>query len=304
MSNPSNKKLLLIVNPRSGKGGYKDCLAQVEYEIQQHGYVTTLVFTDCHGSATEIAAEHAAEYDRIVCMGGDGTLAETVTGLMRLPKADRVPLGYIPMGTTNDSASTFGISKNPVLAARTAVCGKPVPIDIGKSSSGYFTYVCAFGAFTEVSYETPQDTKNALGKLAYFLEALTRLPNLTHRRCRVEFDGGVVEGDYIFASVTNAYTVAGVLHLPDSIVSLQDGVFEVMLIRRPENVLDLGPTLSDIVTNNFTSEYVTMLHSKRVKFITAEPVAWTADGEGAGTHSIMTCENIPGAIEMMINIRE
>ncbi len=297
------KDLLLIVNPNAGRNGYRDCLSDVIYTLHKCGWRTLVRFTNARGDAPRIAAEEGVGYPRVVCMGGDGTLSETVAGIMRLPEASRPELAYIPMGTSNDSATTLGLSRDPLLAAYTAGCGRPIPLDIGRfGPEAYFTYVAAFGAFTEVSYETPQDQKNTFGWLAYAAEAMTRLPKLTHRQCRIEYDGGIVEGDFIFCAVTNARRVAGFIHLDDNAgVSLSDGLFEVVLIRTPESALQVGPIMSDVLANKFTSEYAMLLHSRRVKVTFREPTAWTLDGEGGGTYSEIVCENIPRAVNIIVN---
>ena len=294
--------MLLIVNPNAGRNGYESCLSEVLFTIHRSGYRTTVAFTNYRGDAPQIVAECGAEYDRVVCMGGDGTLSETVSGIMRLPAERRPELGYIPMGTSNDSATTLELSRDPAMAAYTAACGRPIPLDIGRfNGDSYFTYVAAFGAFTEVSYQTPQDQKNALGWLAYAMDAMTRLPNLTHRWTHIEYDGGVLEGDFIFCAVTNARRFAGFIRLDDSAgVSLSDGLFEVILIRTPETILQVGPIISDILNNSFSSEYAMLLHSRSVKFTFREPVAWTLDGEDGGTHQAVECENLQRSVSMIV----
>ncbi len=296
------KKLLLLVNPNAGKGGFRNGLGEVLLHFHRAGYRTTVAFTDKHGDAPRLAAEAAAEkYDRIVCVGGDGTLGETVSGLMSAEY--RPELGYIPMGTTNDSANTLGIRHDPVSAANTAANGEPMLLDVGRfNGERFFTYVAAYGAFTEVSYQTPQDQKNALGRLAYFLDGLGRLTNLTHRWTRVEYDDGVLEDDFIFCAVTNARSVAGVIHLKDDLgVSLNDGLFEVILIRTPESVLQLGTIVTDVLANKFESEYVTLLRSRKIRFLFRDPVSWTLDGEDGGVHREVLCENMHQAIRIVVN---
>ena len=293
------KKALLLVNPNAGKGGYRNNLGEVLLNFHRAGWTVTVTFTDKRGDAPAIAASQAADYERIVCVGGDGTLSETVGGLMGLAK--RPTLGYLPMGTTNDCAATLGIPHDPVQASRVAAAGRPVPFDVGRFNDRYFTYVAAFGAFTEVSYETPQDQKNALGKLAYFLDGVSRLPNLTHRWARVEYDDGVVEDDFIFCGVTNSRSVAGFIRLKDTLgVSVSDGLFEVILIRNPENMLQVGTVVTDLLANKFESEYVSMIKTSRVRFTLREPVNWTLDGEAGGSHAVVECENIPQAVQIMV----
>ena len=295
------RKLLLLINPNAGKGGFKAGLGEVLMTFHRAGFSTTVAFTDKRGDAPRIAARAAGEYDRIVCVGGDGTFSETVAGLMAVKT--RPEVGYVPMGTTNDCASTLGISQSAAEAAETAAFGRSIPFDVGCfNHEQYFTYVAAFGAFTEVSYQTPQDQKNALGRLAYLLDGISRLPNLTHRWARVEYDEGVLEDDYIFCGITNARSVAGLIHLKDSVgVSLSDGLFEVILVRNPENVLQVGTILTDILSNKFDSEYVTLLKSRTVRITLQEPVSWTMDGEDGGVHSQAYCENIPRAVRVLVN---
>ncbi len=295
--------LLLIVNPNAGRNGYREYLGDVLYTLHRCGWRVTVAFTNAHGDPTRIAAEESARYRRIVCMGGDGTLSETISGVMLLPQEKRPEVGYIPMGTSNDSALTLGLSRDPMLAAYTAATGRALPLDVGRfGSDRYFTYVAAFGAFTEVSYETPQDQKNSLGWLAYAIDAMNRLPNLTHRVCRIEFDDGMTEGDYILCAVTNTRRFAGFIRLDNtSGISLSDGLFEVILVRTPETILHVGPTFSDIMANNYNSEYVSLVHSRRVKFTFREPVSWSLDGEDGGYRSEVVCDNIQHAVQMMVN---
>ena len=295
------KKLLLLINPHAGKGGFRSGLGKVLMNFHQAGFQTTVAFTDRRGDAPRIAAEAAGEYDRIVCVGGDGTLGETVSGLMSVQR--RPELGYIPMGTTNDCAITLGISHDPAAASLTAARGKAIPFDVGRANGErYFTYVAAFGAFTDVSYETPQDQKNALGRMAYILEGLSRLPKLTHQWVRIEHDGGVLEDDYIFGAVTNSRSIAGVIRLNEAVgVSLSDGLFEIILIRTPETVLQLGTIVTDVLANKFDSEYVTLLRCRNAAFTFRDPVPWTLDGENGGVHTFVRCENIPHAIQMIVN---
>ena len=165
------KRMMLIINPMAGRSGYKTGFGEVMNILDSGGYLTTVYFTQGRGDATVMAAQHAAEYDTVACIGGDGTLSEGVSGLMQVPNPP--PLGYIPMGTTNDVASTLGLPKNATDAALRIVTGTPTAFDVGSfGDQSFFTYVAAFGAFTAVSYETPQNEKQALGHLAYVLEAM------------------------------------------------------------------------------------------------------------------------------------
>ncbi len=297
------KKLLLLINPHAGKGGYRHGLGEALMRFHRAGFSTTVAFTDRRGDAPRIAQAEAERYDRIVCVGGDGTLSETVSGLMAVER--RPEIGYIPMGTTNDCAASLGIPRDPVQAAGLAASGTAIPFDVGRFNvDRYFTYVAAFGAFTEVSYQTSQEQKNALGKLAYFLDGVGRLPNLTHRWTRVEYDGKTLEDDFIFGAVTNSRSVAGLIHLKDKGVSLSDGLFEVLLIRTPESVIQTGTIVADILANKFDSEYVALFKTDQVRFTFRDPVPWTLDGEDGGVHQQVECRNIPKAVQIVADPKE
>ncbi len=293
------KKLMLLINPNAGRGGYRFGMGDVLLAFHTHGWQTTVYFTDRSGDATRLAREEAGNYDRLVCIGGDGTLSETVAGLLECPEAPS--LGYIPMGTTNDVAHTLHLSSTPATAAITAAAGRPRPLDIGRfGPDAYFTYVAAFGAFTEVSYETPQTQKQALGRLAYILSGMAALGRISSRWARVEWDGGSLEDEFIFGCVTNSRSIAGLVKLKDIDDSaLADGLFEVILVKRPADALMLGNIVSDILANNFTGENVILLRSQRVRFQFREPTAWTRDGEAGGAHTDISFENIPSAIQIV-----
>lgn len=293
------KNLMLLINPNAGRGGYRFGLGDVLHSLHQNGWRSTVFFTDDSGDATALVRENAERYDRLVCIGGDGTLSETVSGLMQC--SQRPELGYIPMGTTNDVARTLHISSVPGHAAVTAASGRPRPLDIGRfGENAYFTYVAAFGAFSEVSYETPQNQKQALGRLAYILSGMASLGRLSARRARVEWDGGIVEDDFIFGCVTNSRSIAGLVKLKDiEDAALADGLFEVILVKKPADALMLGNIVTDILANNFTGENVLLLRSQKVRFSFQEPTAWTRDGEAGGEHTDIAFENIPSAIQIV-----
>lgn len=296
-------ELLLIVNPHAGRGGFRDTLSDVLYIFHRCGWRTMAAFTSGHGDPARIVREQGARFRRVVCMGGDGTLSETVSGIMRMEESVRPELAYIPMGTSNDCAATLGLSRDPAAAAYTAATGRPIPLDVGRfGEDRFFTYVAAFGAFTEVSYKTSQEQKNTLGWFAYAIDGINRLPNLTHRKCRIEYDGGVLEDDYILCAVTNTRRFAGFIRLDNtSGISLSDGLFEMILVRTPESILQVGPTFSSIMSNNYNSEFVSLVRSRQIRFSFQDPVDWTLDGEDGGTHAEVLCSNIRHAVQMIVN---
>lgn len=142
---------------------------------------------------------------------------------MRCPPEGRPPVGYIPAGTVNDFASSLGISKNMHEATATILSGEPFLCDVGAFGDRYFSYIAAFGAFTDVSYQTPQQSKNLLGRAAYFLEAILRLPAVKAYRMSVTHDGETVEGEFLFGMVTNATSVGGFKLRAGANISMNDG---------------------------------------------------------------------------------
>ncbi len=293
------KKLMLIANPFSGRGQAKISLMDIIREFNAADYAVT-VFTpdrDAGRSVTDLARDCSEGFDLLVCMGGDGTLSDTIAGLVS--GGSRVPLGYIPLGSTNDMANSLGLPKTPLAAARTIVRGTPVPYDVGYYDGKYFSYVAAFGAFTDVSYLTPQNLKNTFGHAAYIFSGLSSLPEINPVRTTVEYDDGVIEDSFIFGGVLNSTSMGGVLKLSESLVSLNDGLFEVLLIRNPLNAVELGTIVSDLLTQTYVSEKVVLLHTKKVRFRFHYPTALTRDGESGGLYMDVTMENLNHAVRIM-----
>ena len=289
---------MLLINPNAGKGGYRGVLGSVLERFCAAGWTPTVYFTQHAGHAPELVAERGMDFDRIACMGGDGTLSEVCAGVMRLP--ERRPIGYIPLGTSNDVAHTLGLSVRPFYAAIQAAGDKSVPFDVGQfNSDDYFTYVAAFGAFTEVSYATPQEAKQALGHLAYTLEGIRSLGTIRPYHCVLEHDGGVIEDDFIFGAVTNSTTVAGLVKLRDDMVSLNDGQFEVLLVKTPKDLIELGNLVGAVLNADFSGPLLSFFKSSRVHFRFTEPVAWTRDGENGGEHGDVTVRCCHPGVEIM-----
>ena len=274
------QRLLFVVNPNSGKGEMRhhivdcvDAFVRAEFEV-------TLYTTQKSGDATRIVMERGAEFDRIVCSGGDGTLNETVAGLMALK--EKPALGYIPSGTTNDFASSLKIPKNAIDATNLIIDGKPYHVDVGQFNDRYFTYVAGFGAFTEVSYSTPQVSKNTLGRLAYILEGIKSLHTLRPYSVTVKTDEQIISDKFIFGMVTNATTVGGFKGIIANDVGLDDGLFEIFLAKAPTNPIELQMTINELLVSPDTNKFITRFKAQRVEFISDEEIPWTLDGEFGG----------------------
>lgn len=293
------KKLMLIINPAAGRGGFKSGLGEALNLLDKGGFRTTLYFTSGRGDATEFAERFAADFDVVACVGGDGTLSEVFAGLMRIENPPM--LGYIPMGTANDVATTLGLPKNDTIgAARRIIEGEPHPFDVGGfGDNQYFAYIAAFGAFTEVSYATPQNQKKLLGHLAYVLQGMAALPRLESYNTRVEYDGGVFEGKLVYGSMSNSTSVAGIVRLRDEMVCLGDGESELVLVREPESVVGFGEIVDSVLSQRFDSDKLLILHTKQAKFTFDKPVAWTRDGEAGGEFQEIVLRNYKAPVKMI-----
>ena len=295
-----SKRLLFILNPRSGKGQIKEYLADILDIMIKAGYQVSVHVTQAGGDATTQTIEQAENYDRIVCSGGDGTLDEVVTGMMQLPEDKRKPIGYIPAGSTNDFGNSLGIDKNMLNAARISVSEKLFPCDIGRFNSDSFVYVAAFGLFTEVSYATSQDLKNVLGHAAYIIEGAKQLRDIPSFKMQVEYDGNVVYDEFIYGMITNSKSVGGFQGIIRGDIGLNDGVFEVTLIKTPRNPLELNEIIGFMTGIISDSDMVYSFQTKEIKITSSEEVPWTLDGEYGGTHTVVNIDDVHKALEIAI----
>ncbi len=294
------KKLLYIYNPAAGRRTAKASLSDVVEVFSRQGYEITVHPTQGRGDATRTVLEDGGGFDRVVCCGGDGTLNETVQGLLALPADKRPVLGYIPAGTTNDFSRTLELPRTLPELAEAAGAGTPRPIDVGEAAGRPFTYVAAFGLFTDVSYSTPQANKNLLGHFAYLLEGMGRLASIPSYHMKVSTRSGTeVEGDFIYGMVGNTVSVGGLVNLPRDKVLLDDGRFEVILIRQPKTAKDWQSILTALTTLELSKDgegAVVGFSAEEVTFTCDAPVAWTVDGEFGGEQQITTVKNLPRAL--------
>lgn len=293
------KKLLLIVNPCSGRAKMRGELLRVTEIFSNADFEVTVYPTKARGDATKRASLISEnEYDIIVVCGGDGTLNEVITGLMQA--GINCKLGYIPSGTLNEWSSGLNISRNIPQAARDIVNGKEITLDIGKFGSKYFSYTASFGAFTSASYSAPQEVKNVLGQAAYFFEGIKSLNNIKPVHLKFICDEREVEGDFLFGAVSNSMSVGGIVKFDESAVKLNDGEFEVLLIRKPDNILKLQPLVEGIIHQELDREGMEFFHTKEITVIGGEGLSWTLDGEFAEGSQTVKIQNIHNAINLIV----
>ena len=292
------KKMLFIMNPCAGLRRANRYLPEIIATFNAAGYEVTTYMTAHTGHGTEIAQSRAKDFDAVVCAGGDGTLNETVTGVLR-SGAD-VPIGYIPCGSTNDFAATMKLPGNVVQAAQAIVEGRPVAQDVGRFGDRYFSYVASFGAFTKTSYATPQNVKNALGHLAYILEGIQELRQIHSIHMRFEFDGQVVEDDFLFGAISNSTCVGGVLNLDPSQVDMRDGKFELLLIRMPKDVNELRECIQALRSQKYDCAAITFRSVSNLTIYPEAGVDWTLDGEKAEGDYRIEVENLHQAVRLLL----
>ena len=293
-------QLLFIYNPTSGTGQVKGALAPVLDVFTKAGWLTTSYPTQCKGDAVRVVRELGPRFDRVICAGGDGTLSETVSGLLKLKAPP--PLGYIPFGSTNDCATTLHLPRKPREAALVAAgTGVPVPIDTGRLNGRPFIYVAAFGAFTKVAYDTPQELKNTFGHLAYIFAGIASLPTIAPYHMRVEFDGQSLEDDFFFGMVSNSQSIGGLKPPKAERVVLDDGLFEVTLVKKPLKLADLTDGLQALVSLSPAerSGALVQLQARQLTFICEQPVPWTVDGEFGGSQTVNRVENCQKALNII-----
>lgn len=293
------KKLLFVVNGHSGKGQIKNKLLDIIDIMIKEGYHVQVHTTQEREDATKVVREQAKYYDLVVCSGGDGTLDEAVTGMMQ--SEVRTPLGYIPAGSTNDFANSLEIPKDMIQAAKTAVLGVPFSCDVGEFNGDYFIYVAAFGIFTDVSYATSQELKNALGHVAYILEGAKRLHTIKSYHMRVEYDGNEIEGDFLLGMITNSTSVGGFKNMTGKDVKLDDGLFEVTLIHKPKIIIELNTIIASLTNLKDETDLIDSFRADSVKFYSEEEIPWTLDGEFGGDHKEVQIKDHCKAVDIMIN---
>ncbi len=293
------KTLLLIMNPTSGQRRAARFLAEIVALFSGYGYENIVYMTAARGDGTRIAAENAHRADLVVCVGGDGTLNEVIAGVRAAGKA--VPIGYIPAGSTNDFATSLRLSSNVIQAARDIMEGKPQPLDIGSFNGRFFSYVASFGAFTEASYSTPQSVKNALGHLAYVLEGVKELANLHPVRLRAAANGETYEADYLYGAISNATSIGGILTMDPTQVDLNDGLFEVTLIRNPKDLFELSEIVYALTTRQYgDTPLIDFFTASELTITTEEEVPWTLDGEFEKSAPEIVVRNVHSAISLML----
>lgn len=299
MAQATNKKMLLVVNPVSGKKMAKQYMMRMINRFDQAGYNVTACCTQINKNAYDIVKNRGREFDIVVCCGGDGTLKETVCGIMELGLD--IPVGYLPMGSTNDFAHSMNIPTDVFEAVEAIINGEPKPVDIGKFGDENFIYVAGFGNFTAISYSANQKLKNVLGKNAYYLQAVKEFFRMKPFHARVEADGEFFEGDYFYGEASNSYSIAGMPVLHNMGVEFDDGKHELILVEMFKSPMDILRLANDMVHKTVADNpSVIIRHCDHIKFMFDEPTPFTLDGEFGGEHLEVEAKTLKHAVKIMV----
>ena len=291
------KKVLFVMNPCAGMRKANKCLPEILSVFSGAGFDIHIHITQAPGDGEQVIRQRAGEMDLVVCCGGDGTFNEAVSGLLR--SGAKVPLGYIPAGSTNDFAGSLSLPTDPVEAARRIVAGTPREYDVGCFGDRYFTYVASFGAFTRASYATPQNVKKALGHTAYILEGIQELSQLRSVPVRLEVDGQIIEDRFLFGAICNSTSVGGILTLDPRQVDMSDGLFEVLLVRAPRDLGEIRECIHAVQKQRYNCNMITFRSARNIQIRVPEKMDWTLDGEWQPGHSHVEIKNIQHAFRLM-----
>ncbi|MDO5702367.1 MAG: diacylglycerol kinase family lipid kinase [Lachnospiraceae bacterium] len=295
-----SRRILLIYNPKAGKGKFISFLSSVIDRFTKAGYLVETYPTQSAGDAVDHIISMEDDYEMIVPAGGDGTLDETFTALIRSGRD--IPVGYIPIGSTNDYAKSLGMPANVPEAVEDIISGKPARVDAGVINGDHiFVYVAAFGAFTQVAYETNQDMKNMFGHVAYIMEATRRLADLKSYLLQVRTAEYETEDEYIFGMITNSVSVGGIMNITGKEVMLNDGLFEVTLIHSPKSIMETQEIIGSLLTQNYDTDLIDYFKTDKIELISDVEIPWTLDGEFGGLHKTVRLENRKQAIQMVLN---
>jgi YegS/Rv2252/BmrU family lipid kinase len=297
------KKMLFIMNPYSGMRKANRYLTDIISLFNRADYEVNIRMTTGQGDAARFAEGYSAGVDLVVCCGGDGTLNETITGMIHA--GSKAPIGYIPAGSTNDFAASLKLSTNVMQAAQDILDGQPMPYDVGRFGDRYFCYVASFGAFTKSSYVTPQYVKNALGHTAYVLEGISELSQIRTFRVRMEMEEETVEDDFLFGCISNSTSIGGVLTLDPRVVDMADGLLEVFLLRAPRNLTEITECIQALQNQRYNDcAMITFGPARKLRVIADETMDWTLDGEKFDGQREIEVENIHHAIHLMQRVND
>lgn len=292
------KEILIIVNPCAGKGKINKYIPQICENLEKQGFELEVKYTSKNNNGQQIIENYERYIDTVVVCGGDGTLNEVITGIVKCNK--KINLSFIPLGTTNDFARTVKMPRKIFKLSKNLSKYDKQSIDVGKFNDKYFYYVAAFGLLTNVSYTTKQSEKNKYGRLAYYKEALKSLKNIKNYKATIVTDNEIIKDEFIYGSISNSVSIAGFKWFKRSNFCINDGVFEIVLIKKPHSVIDLIKDIWSILRKKYDQKNVYCIKSKHLKIDFTEDVEWTLDGECGGKTQEVLIENCNNKVRLLV----
>lgn len=292
-------KTLMIVNLEAGKGDFENQLSFVVMELKNKGFDVVIKYTEKSFGADKIIERYKQEYDLLIVCGGDGTLNQAVNALTKINK--KVSVSFIPIGTTNDFAKTLNLPKKGIEIAQNIINSKALQVDTGVFNNKYFNYIAAFGAFTEVAYSTERINKKKFGVFSYMINCIKQIKNIKPYKIKIYFDNEVIEDEFIYGGISNSLSIGGLKWFKADEISLSDGKLEVILIKKPKNILGYFGIIKSIILKDY-SEDLNIIYSQdeSLKLETEEKIEWTIDGEAAGSYQKVEISTINKNIEFLV----
>ena len=273
------KKCVIIYNRKSGKVKPKQLIGTFYDVVEKNGYELNVITTKRQGDAIDKVRELPDDIDLVIAAGGDGTFDEVINGNMQREK--RLLLAQLPLGTTNDVGSMFGLTQNYKRDLEIILKGVRKNIDIIMMNGRPFVYVAAFGNFINISFDTPKKWKEIFGRIAYILFGFTEMQEkIRMNKIKYIVNGKNKEGEFSFIFITNSSRVGGVEGIyPD--MKLDDNKFEVLLCNlktKPEILKALVYAKTNGVKNVPGCEYYSTSRLD-IEFEDVPKHSWGLDGE-------------------------
>ncbi len=285
-----NSKVLIIVNPISGRKKRDKYYNKIKTNLEELGYNVIIKFTSQENNATYIVENYKDDYDIIIACGGDGTLNEVIQGLYNINK--KVPIGFIPCGTTNDYARSLKIPFNKQHLSKNITNYGITEIDLGIFNNKIFNYAATFGIFSKTSYSVSRKVKNVIGRFAYILSGIKEVFTYKTYKIKVEYDSKKIEDSFVFGSVTNSHYVGGFHIFRNKDINLSDGEFEVLLIKEPKNIIHTIIMIFKIIFGNFKDKCIYYFKTDKLHIQSlSDNCAWSIDGEYGGNDKKITISN-------------
>ncbi|NMD37847.1 MAG: diacylglycerol kinase family lipid kinase [Christensenellaceae bacterium] len=251
----------VIVNPTAGNGYALKVIEQVEKHLKENNIAHKIYYTEYKKHATELAKQSVINnVDTVLCVGGDGTAFEIVSGLT----GSKTALGLIPAGTGNDFIKTIKTPKDPIEALKRILSTKPRPLDLGQANDNMFLNVSGTGFDVMVLDFAEKAKKFVKGILPYLYGIIQTIIHHKPYKLKITLDNEkVIEGNYLICAVCNGRYFGGGIKIAGN-AEVNDGLFDVIIVedikksQMPKYLLGLlkGKILEFDITKAFYAKTV------------------------------------------------